>query len=210
MASKSICPSDARGGARRACLALIRSRFCSVRSIPIFDDFSGGSGLLEQLQVAGADAEDERGGDRRRFNQFTAELPGLEPKDVDVTLSDNILHHPRREAGGEGREGQGVPVDGAELWLVLAFLRGSLGRRSLSAIKASIDKGVLHVSFPKPAQAESKKIEVKSARSSRRPRTQGRRRRSARTEQGGFGRPSARDRRVHRPPCRWALPRLFR
>lgn len=41
--------------------------------------------------------------------------------------------------------------------------RGSTLSINADAIKATIDKGVLKVVVPKPAPAQSKKIEVKSA-----------------------------------------------
>ncbi len=160
MASKSNVPVTREAGAP----SLFGAHPLSLlqREIDrIFDDFSGGFGrlnsfrsqeLMPKMNVAETDGGYE----------FTAELPGLEPKDVDVTLSDNILTI-RGEKQAEKEE------KGKEFRLMERSY-GSFSRSfevpggvDPSAIKASIDKGVLHVSFPKPAQAESKKIEVKSA-----------------------------------------------
>ena len=127
----------------------------------LFEDFSGGFGRLgsfrsDEMMPKMNVAETDTG------YEFTAELPGLEPKDVEVTLADNILTI-RGEKEAEKEE------KGKEFRLMERSY-GSFSRAfevpagvDPSAIKASIDKGVLHVSFPKPAQAEAKKIAVKSA-----------------------------------------------
>jgi HSP20 family protein len=127
----------------------------------LFEDFSGGVGrlasfrsdeLMPKMNVVETDGAIE----------FTAELPGLESNDVEVIFADDILtirgekHAEKEEKGKEFR--------------LMERSYGSFSRSfevpsgvDAKQIEASIDKGVLHVKFPKPAQAEAKKIAVKAA-----------------------------------------------
>lgn len=127
----------------------------------LFADFSRGfgsftgfksGGLVPSMNVSETDGEIE----------FTAELPGMEAKDIEVTLSDNILTI-RGEKKSEKEEKE------KDYHLVERSF-GSFSRSfevpsgaAPSAIKATMDKGVLTVKFPKPAQPEAKKIEIKAA-----------------------------------------------
>jgi HSP20 family protein len=96
--------------------------------------------------------------------EITAELPGVDEKDVDVTLANGTLtirgekRHDREEKDKSG-------------WHVSERSYGSFARSiplpfevDDKDVKASFDKGVLHVTLPKSPQAESKvkKIAVKS------------------------------------------------
>jgi len=158
MASKSNVPVTREAGAP----SLFGAHPLSLlqREIDrIFDDFSGGFGRLSSLRsdemMPKMNVAETDGG-----YEFTAELPGLEAKDVDVTLADNVLTI-RGEKQAEKEE------KGKEFRLMERSY-GSFSRSFQvpagvvsSSIKASIDKGVLHVSFPKPKQAEAKKIAVK-------------------------------------------------
>jgi HSP20 family protein len=127
----------------------------------LFEDFSHGFGrlggfksgeLVPSMNVSETDGEIE----------FTAELPGMEEKDVEVTLADNILTI-RGEKKAEKEEKE-------KDYRLLERTFGSFSRSfevpsgiEPSAVKATIDKGVLTVKFPKPAQPEAKKIDVNAA-----------------------------------------------
>lgn len=95
--------------------------------------------------------------------QITAELPGLEEKDVKIDLSDNVLTI-RGEKKAEKEEKD-------QNYRMIERTYGSF-RRSLElppgvdagAIKATIANGVLKVTVPKPAPAQAKSIEVKPAK----------------------------------------------
>lgn len=127
----------------------------------LFEDFARGfptfrSGdmpaLAPSMDVTETDKEIE----------ITAELPGLEEKDVQINLADNVLTiRGEKKAEKEQKEKDYHLVERSY---------GSFSRSvqlpagtDPDAVKATIDKGVLKVTVPKPAPAVSKKIEVKSA-----------------------------------------------
>jgi HSP20 family protein len=94
--------------------------------------------------------------------EITAELPGLEEKDVQINLSDNLLTiRGEKKAEKEQKD---------KNYRIVERSYGSFERTlelpegiNAEAIKANISKGVLKVTLPKPVPAQSKKIEVKSA-----------------------------------------------
>jgi HSP20 family protein len=127
----------------------------------LFDDFTrgfpafstgGAAELLPNLDVTETDKQIE----------ITAELPGLEEKDVQVNLADNILTI-RGEKKAEKEEKD-------KTYRLVERSYGSFVRSlelpegvNADAIKASIEKGVLKVTVPKPTPAQVKKIDVKAA-----------------------------------------------
>jgi HSP20 family protein len=129
----------------------------------LFDDFTRGfpsfgtlgdsvNKMLPTMDVSETDKEIE----------ITAELPGLEEKDVQVNLADNVLTI-RGEKKAEKEETE-------KDYRLLERSYGSFERSlelpenvDAGAIKATIDKGVLKVVVPKPAPAQVKKVEVKAA-----------------------------------------------
>ena len=97
---------------------------------------------------------------------LTAELPGVDEKDVDVTLADGVLTI-RGEKKVERDE-----KDKDKNWHVVERSYGSFSRTiSLSfdpdsaKVEAKFGKGVLHVHLPKPAEVAKKqqKIEIKKS-----------------------------------------------
>lgn len=127
----------------------------------LFDDFTrgfptfsgnGAAGLMPSMDVSETDKEIE----------ITAELPGLEEKDVQINMSDNLLTiRGEKKAEKEQKD---------KNYRIVERSYGSFERTfelpedtNADAIKANISKGVLKVTVPKPAPAQSKKIEVKSA-----------------------------------------------
>jgi HSP20 family protein len=127
----------------------------------LFDNFSRGfptlgNGMsnvtLPTMDVAETDKDIE----------ITAELPGLEEKDVQINVADNVLTiRGEKKAEKEQKD---------KNYRLVERSYGSFERSlelpdgvNVDAIKASIDKGVLKVVVPKPAPAQVKKVEVKSA-----------------------------------------------
>jgi HSP20 family protein len=126
----------------------------------LFDDFTrgfpsftgNGAALVPSMDVTETDKEIE----------ITAELPGLEEKDVQINVADNLLTI-RGEKKSEKEEKD-------KNYRLIERSYGSFERTlelpegvNADAIKASIAKGVLKVTVPKPAPAQAKKVEVKSA-----------------------------------------------
>jgi HSP20 family protein len=94
--------------------------------------------------------------------EITAELPGLEEKDVEVNFADGVL-----TISGE-REAEKEEKD--KNYRLFERSYGSFSRSlelpdgvDADAITASISHGVLKVTVPKPAPAEAKKVTIKSA-----------------------------------------------
>ncbi|WP_370455213.1 Hsp20/alpha crystallin family protein [Pseudolabrys sp. FHR47] len=94
--------------------------------------------------------------------EITAELPGLEEKDVQLNVADNLLTirgEKKAEKEDKGKDYRIVERSYGAFERTLELPPGV----DADAIKASIAKGVLTVTVPKPAPAQAKKIEVKPA-----------------------------------------------
>ena len=127
----------------------------------LFEDFGRGfpsfgrwgtQELLPSVDVTESDKEIE----------ITAELPGLEEKDVQINIADNVLTiRGEKKAEKEEKDKQYHRVERS----YGAFSRSLELPAGVNpdSIKASIAKGVLTVTVPKPAAAQVKKIQVKSA-----------------------------------------------
>jgi HSP20 family protein len=157
---KSLIPVGRQRGVARA-----DNPFVSLQNEidRLFDDFTRGfpslslgnggmAAMVPTMDVAETDKEIE----------ITAELPGLEEKDVQINVSDNVLTiRGEKKAEKEQKDKNYRMVERS----YGAFERSLELPEGVNAdaIKATIDKGVLKVTVPKPAPAQVKKIEVKSA-----------------------------------------------
>jgi len=129
-----------------------------------FEDFSRRSpiaGLSSEMLAPKIDIAESKDA-----IDLAAELPGVDEKDVDVTLADGMLTI-RGEKKSERDE-----TDKEKNWHVVERSYGSFGRTiSLpfdpdpAKVEAKFDKGVLHIHLPKPAEVAKKqqKIEIKKA-----------------------------------------------
>lgn len=127
----------------------------------LFEDFSrgfptiagnGATALMPSMDVTETDKEIE----------ITAELPGLEEKDVQINVADNILTirgEKKAEKEQKDKNYRLVERSYGAFERTLELPEGV----NADAIKANISKGVLKVTVPKPAPTQAKKIEVKSA-----------------------------------------------
>ena len=127
----------------------------------LFEDFSrgfptivgnGATALMPSMDVTEADKEIE----------ITAELPGLEEKDVQINIADNILTirgEKKAEKEQKDKNYRLVERSYGAFERTLELPEGV----NADAIKANISKGLLKVTVPKPAPTQAKKIEVKSA-----------------------------------------------
>lgn len=127
----------------------------------LFEDFSrgfptitgnGATALMPSMDVTETDKEIE----------ITAELPGLEEKDVQINIADNILTirgEKKAEKEQKDKNYRLVERSYGSFERTLELPEGV----NADAIKANISKGLLKVTVPKPAPTQAKKIEVKSA-----------------------------------------------
>jgi HSP20 family protein len=93
---------------------------------------------------------------------ITAELPGLEEKDVQINLADNVLTIRGEKKAEKEQKGQD--------YRMVERSYGTFSRSfelpegiDLNAIQAEMTKGVLKATLPKRAPAVARKIEVKVA-----------------------------------------------
>jgi HSP20 family protein len=129
----------------------------------LFDEFTRGLGipgrvlnnLVPKTDVAETDQSIE----------ITAELPGLERKDVDISLEDNMLvirgekKFEKEEKDESGKNYHVAERSYGAFYRLIALPKGV----DASRIQATMSNGVLKIAIPKPAQSETKKIEVKEA-----------------------------------------------
>jgi HSP20 family protein len=103
-------------------------------------------------------------GETKDAIEVTAELPGVDEKDLDLTLADGVLTV--RGEKKSAREEQ----DKDKNWHVVERSYGSFSRTiplpfdpDPAKVEAKFDKGVLHIHLPKPAEVAKKqqKIEIK-------------------------------------------------
>lgn len=130
----------------------------------LFDDFTrGGLGLmaapaqtnlLPSIDVTESDKEIE----------ITAELPGLERKDVEISVDDGIItiRGEKKVETKEEDKNKNYHVSERGYGVFFRAIQLPAGVDPAS-IQATMSKGVLRVAIPKPAKPEPKKIEVKEA-----------------------------------------------
>jgi HSP20 family protein len=123
-----------------------------TRGFPSFPAFAGTGGNLPRMDVSESD----------KAIEIEAELPGLETKDVQINLADNVLTI-RGEKKSEREEKN-------KDYHLVERSYGSFSRSvelpqgvKPEDVSAEIAKGVLKVTVKKPAPAQSKQIEIKSA-----------------------------------------------
>ena len=96
--------------------------------------------------------------------EVTAELPGIEPRDVAIEIESGVLTL-RAERSSEKRE-----EDKDKRWHLVERQSGTYLRRfalpfdaEAEKVEARFDKGVLHIAIPRPAEArpQAKRIEIK-------------------------------------------------
>ncbi len=94
--------------------------------------------------------------------EVSAELPGLERKDVDISIEDGTLTIRGEKKLEEEKKDQNYHLTERSYG---SFYRELLLPRGVdpSSVRATMSKGVLKVTIPRPAHSETKKIEVKEA-----------------------------------------------
>jgi HSP20 family protein len=95
---------------------------------------------------------------------ITAEMPGLERKDVEISIDDDILtiRGEKKVEAQEGDKDKNYQVAERAYGVFLRMIQLPPGIDP-SKIQAVMSKGVLKITLPKPARSETRKIEVKEA-----------------------------------------------
>jgi HSP20 family protein len=180
MLLRALIPSSNGGSRQSSSPALFGSLHRELDRL--LDDFTRGSllgnvaqnNIIPSIDVVETDDAIE----------VTAELPGLERKDVEISVEDDVLTI-RGEKRVEAQDGQpqsaGQQKDKAQQGQAQArnqarnyvvsersygvFLRGLQLPAGIdqSKIEATMSNGVLKIRIPKPQKSQSKKIEVKEA-----------------------------------------------
>ena len=119
---------------------------------PSFGLREGSRDLMPAIDVTETDGQIE----------ITAELPGLEEKDVQINVTDNVLTirgEKKAEKEDKQKDYHLVERSYGSFYRALELPAGV----DADKIKADISKGVLKVTVPKPAAKQAKKIDVKAA-----------------------------------------------
>jgi HSP20 family protein len=164
MAIRALIPStpSGNGGTRLQPVSLFGSLHREIDRL--FDDLTrGGFGtlpspaqtnLMPSIDVTETDKEIE----------ITAELPGLERKDVDISIEDDLLtiRGEKKVETKEEDKDKNYQVSERSYGVFYRVIPLPPGVDPAS-IQAVMSKGVLKLTIPKPAKAQPKKIEVKEA-----------------------------------------------
>ncbi len=94
--------------------------------------------------------------------EITAELPGLEEKDVQINVANNLLTIRGEKKNQREEKEKDYHLVERSYGSFLRTVELPAGV-NLDTIKATISKGILKVTVPKPAPSQAKKIEVKTA-----------------------------------------------
>jgi HSP20 family protein len=159
---KSLVPSGNGGNRASAPANLFGSLHREIDRL--FDDFTRGAlgGLGMQAQNSLVPSMDVTETDENI--EITAELPGLERKDVEISIDDDVL-----TIRGE-KKVESEQADKNKNYQVAERMYGVFYRViqlpagiDPSKVQATMTNGVLKITIPKPARSEPKKIEVKEA-----------------------------------------------
>lgn len=129
----------------------------------LFDNFGGRFGVSANMN-GGNDMLSPRMdvAETDKAIELTAELPGLEEKDVDINLADNILTIKGEKKSQKEEKDKNFRLVERHYGSFYRSIELPVGVKG-DAIQASIAKGVLTVRISKPEPSVTKKIEVKTA-----------------------------------------------
>ena len=128
----------------------------------LFEDFTRGLDATGQTQANLVPSIDVAKTDKEIV--ITAEMPGLERKDVEISLENDMLtirgeKKVEREKEDKNKSYHLIERNYGVFYRVLQLPPGV----DPSKVQATMANGVLKVTLPKPARSETKKIEVKEA-----------------------------------------------
>jgi HSP20 family protein len=163
---RSLVPFHGQGAVMRPELSLFGSLQREVDRL--FEDFTRGIGsgsnggrlLMPSIDVSETDKEIE----------VTVDLPGLERKDVDISLENDVLtirgekkietkQEDKDDKGGKDKTYHVAERTYGVFYRVIQLPPGI----DPSKVQATMSNGVLKVKIPKPSRSSAAKIEVKEA-----------------------------------------------
>jgi HSP20 family protein len=156
---KTLVPFSGRGSLAGSDLGLFGSLQREVDNL--FEEFTRGLGtngrmtmLMPSLDVSETDKEIE----------VRVDLPGLERKDVDISIENDVLtiRGEKHFEASEDHKNKNYHVRERSYGAFYRVLQLPPGIDP-SKVQATMSKGVLTITIPKPAQSVAKKIEVKEA-----------------------------------------------
>ena len=128
----------------------------------LFEDFTRGLDATGQTQANLVPSIDVAETDKEIV--ITAEMPGLERKDVEISLENDMLtirgeKKVEREKEDKNKSYHLIERNYGVFYRVLQLPPGV----DPSKVQATMANGVLKITIPKPARSETKKIEVKES-----------------------------------------------
>ncbi len=121
----------------------------------LFSEFAqgmgqGGAKIIPNIEISETD----------KAIEVSAEMPGLERKDVEISIEDDTLTIRGEKKIEENKNDKNVQLSERSYGMFLRVLQLPAGIDP-SSVQATMSNGVLKITVPKPAKSEPKKIEIK-------------------------------------------------
>ena len=122
----------------------------------LFSEFAQGTGpagtqsIIPSIEISETD----------KTVEISAEMPGLERKDVEISIEDDTLTIRGEKKIEESKKDKNVQLSERTYGVFYRVLQLPSGIDP-SSVRATMSNGVLKITIPKPAKSEPKKIEVK-------------------------------------------------
>jgi HSP20 family protein len=111
---------------------------------------NGGQSIVPNIEISETD----------KTIEISAEMPGLERKDVEISIEDDALTIRGEKKVEENQKDKNVQLSERSYGVFLRVLQLPPGIDP-SSVQATMSNGILKITIPKPAKPEPKKIEVK-------------------------------------------------
>src|SRR3979409_2805887 len=123
----------------------------------LFSEFAQGVGqsgakIIPNIEISETD----------KAIEVSAEMPGLERKDVEISIEDDTLTIRGEKTVEENQKDKNIQLSERSYGVFLRVLQLPPGIAT-SEVQATMSNGVLKLTIPKPAKSAPKKIEVKEA-----------------------------------------------
>lgn len=154
MALRSLIPFGSSGGVMRPDVMLFGSLHREIDRL--FDEVTRGVGpqgagnLLPSIDVTETDNE----------IMVTAEMPGLERQDVEISLDNDTLTIRGEKKEAADQKDKNVQLSERRYGVFYRVLQLPPGIDP-NSVQATMSNGVLKITIPKPTRSEARRIEVK-------------------------------------------------